>query len=97
VALVPSDVAKLHPDRGAEQREARTMMRAHARYEMWYREPSSVPLSEYYAAMLGHCEYLDRHGPDQVTISEHHGTDCNWNPSPLIMSSALIQNELGRG
>ena len=43
-----------------------------------------------YQAALDMAEFADEHGFYQVVLSEHHGTEVGWLPSPLAMSGMVL-------
>ena len=55
------------------------------------RNPSfaGVTSAERVQAALDMCEWADRHGAMALTVSEHHGADDGYLPSPLVMASAI--------
>lgn len=58
------------------------------RFDM--RGPSfSVPRPQLYATALEMGEYGDKHGFNAFSISEHHGSDDGYLPSPLILAAGL--------
>jgi alkanesulfonate monooxygenase SsuD/methylene tetrahydromethanopterin reductase-like flavin-dependent oxidoreductase (luciferase family) len=46
-------------------------------------------LSGFYAAAIDMCEWADHLGFGRVTLSEHHGSDDNYLPSPMVMAAAI--------
>jgi alkanesulfonate monooxygenase SsuD/methylene tetrahydromethanopterin reductase-like flavin-dependent oxidoreductase (luciferase family) len=50
---------------------------------------AGVSNAERYQAALDMCEWADKRGALYVTVSEHHGSDDGYLPSPLIMASAM--------
>lgn len=48
-----------------------------------------TPRPQLYAAALEMAEYADRNGIQGVTISEHHGVDDGYLPSPIVLASAI--------
>jgi alkanesulfonate monooxygenase SsuD/methylene tetrahydromethanopterin reductase-like flavin-dependent oxidoreductase (luciferase family) len=50
---------------------------------------SPAPAVDLYAASLDMAAYADERGFDSITISEHHGVDDGFLPSPLVMAAAL--------
>ena len=58
------------------------------RYDL--RAPAfSVPAPELYAAALEQCAWADDRGCAEVIISEHHGSDDGYLPSPLVFAAAV--------
>lgn len=47
------------------------------------------PLPELYAAALEQCAWADERGCAEVIISEHHGADDSYLPSPLVFAGAV--------
>ncbi len=50
---------------------------------------AGVSNAERYAALLEMCEWADERGALFVTLSEHHGSDDDYLPSPLVMAAAV--------
>jgi hypothetical protein len=48
-----------------------------------------APARELYAAALDQVAWADALGFDSVGLGEHHGSPDGYNPSPLILASAL--------
>lgn len=48
-----------------------------------------APRGRLFAAALEICEWADRQGLHMVQLSEHHGSEDGYNPSPLILASAI--------
>jgi alkanesulfonate monooxygenase SsuD/methylene tetrahydromethanopterin reductase-like flavin-dependent oxidoreductase (luciferase family) len=58
------------------------------RYDL--RAPAwGTPVTDLYAAALEQCEWADRLGAQQVILSEHHGCDDGYLPSPLVFAAAI--------
>jgi alkanesulfonate monooxygenase SsuD/methylene tetrahydromethanopterin reductase-like flavin-dependent oxidoreductase (luciferase family) len=58
------------------------------RYDL--RAPSfAPPATELYAAALEQCAWADERGCAEVIISEHHGCDDGYLPSPLVFAAAV--------
>ena len=58
------------------------------RFDM--RGPSFGPSHQaLYAAALDMTEYADRHGFVQVDLSEHHGVEDGYVPSPIVFAAAI--------
>lgn len=54
------------------------------------RSPSfATPCERLYSAGLAMAEWADRRGFDEIMLSEHHGQDDSYLPSPLIYAAAL--------
>jgi alkanesulfonate monooxygenase SsuD/methylene tetrahydromethanopterin reductase-like flavin-dependent oxidoreductase (luciferase family) len=49
------------------------------------------PLSEIYAASIQRAQWLEQMGYDYSLLGEHHFFENQWNPSPLILISAMAQ------
>jgi len=50
---------------------------------------AGVGNAERYRALLDMCEWADRCGALFVILSEHHGADDDYLPSPLVMAAAI--------
>jgi hypothetical protein len=48
-----------------------------------------APQVELHQAMLEQCEWADRLGFDYVHLSEHHGAEDGYMPSPLVAAAAI--------
>jgi len=48
-----------------------------------------VGMADRYRALLDMCEWADRRGGLFVGLSEHHGSDDDYLPSPLVMAAAI--------
>jgi alkanesulfonate monooxygenase SsuD/methylene tetrahydromethanopterin reductase-like flavin-dependent oxidoreductase (luciferase family) len=58
------------------------------RYDL--RAPAfGTPAEQLYATALEQCAWAEDHGFAMVNLSEHHGSDDGYCPSPLIMASAI--------
>src|ERR1700722_17093262 len=57
-----------------------------------FRAPAFGPAStrDIYAAAIDQYEWADRNGFDLLVLSEHHGVDDGWQPSPLTMAGVLL-------
>ena len=57
-----------------------------------FRAPAFGPASsrEIYAAALDQYEWADKQGFDLLVLSEHHGVDDGWQPSPLTMAGVVL-------
>lgn len=64
-----------------------------ARFELRYdlRNPSvaDTPVADRYRAALEQIEWGEQHGFRAVTLSEHHGTEDGYLPSPLVVAAAV--------
>ena len=52
---------------------------------------NTQPLSELYAASIQKAQWLEQMGYDYSLLGEHHFFENQWNPSPLILISAMAQ------
>ena len=50
---------------------------------------AGVDLADRYRALLEMCEWADGRGAMFVGLSEHHGSDDDYLPSPLVMAAAI--------
>jgi len=50
---------------------------------------AGVENAERYRALLEMCEWADERGARFVGLSEHHGSDDDYLPSPLVMAAAI--------
>ncbi len=50
---------------------------------------SSAPPAELYAAALEMAEWGEKNGCMQIVVSEHHGSEDGYLPSPLVLASAI--------
>ncbi|MGQ0824132.1 MAG: LLM class flavin-dependent oxidoreductase [Actinomycetota bacterium] len=57
-----------------------------------FRAPAFGPAStaEVYAAAIEQMRWADTHGFDFMVLSEHHGIDDGWMPSPLTIAGILL-------
>jgi alkanesulfonate monooxygenase SsuD/methylene tetrahydromethanopterin reductase-like flavin-dependent oxidoreductase (luciferase family) len=55
------------------------------------RAPAFSParIGDLYAAALDMAAYGDEHGFDSITVSEHHGVEDGFLPSPLVLAAAI--------
>jgi alkanesulfonate monooxygenase SsuD/methylene tetrahydromethanopterin reductase-like flavin-dependent oxidoreductase (luciferase family) len=60
-----------------------------ARYDLRRPAFASTPREELYATALAQATYCDEKGFDTLVLSEHHGVDDGYLPSPLIMAAAF--------
>jgi alkanesulfonate monooxygenase SsuD/methylene tetrahydromethanopterin reductase-like flavin-dependent oxidoreductase (luciferase family) len=51
--------------------------------------PGGAPLPALYRAALDQCAWADEHGFSLVNLSEHHGSEDGYCPSPLVLASAV--------
>lgn len=64
------------------------VLRLSLRYDL--RAPSFGPPHEaLYRAALDQCEWAEAHGFQVATVSEHHGSDDGYCPSPLVLAAAI--------
>ena len=63
------------------------------RYDLRIPPPGSpahgVTATGQYAAFLEQARWADRVGLDMVVLSEHHGTDDGFMPSPVTLAAAV--------
>lgn len=72
----------------APDEAAPAAVRLSLRYDL--RAPEfGTPADTLYAAALEQCAWADGVGFDTVSLSEHHGSDDGYCPSPLIMAAAV--------
>lgn len=61
--------------------------------EVWFdlRVPNWVkyPIRDAYAAVVDICQWADSLGFQAVTLGEHHTTDDNYLPSPIVMAGVI--------
>jgi len=50
---------------------------------------AGVAMADRYRALLDMCEWADRRGALFVILSEHHGADDDYLPSPLVVAAAV--------
>lgn len=50
---------------------------------------AQTPREDLYAAALAQAAYCDEHGFDALVLSEHHGVDDGYLPSPVVLASAF--------
>ncbi|MFN8626597.1 MAG: LLM class flavin-dependent oxidoreductase [Candidatus Binatia bacterium] len=65
------------------------MIRAGLRYELRVPSFTSTTFAEQYAACLDQCAWADELGPVTVLLSEHHGIDDGYCPSPITLAAAI--------
>jgi alkanesulfonate monooxygenase SsuD/methylene tetrahydromethanopterin reductase-like flavin-dependent oxidoreductase (luciferase family) len=59
------------------------------RYDLRSARADHADLPRLYAAALEQCAWADRLGFATVTLSEHHGSDDGYLPSPLTLAAAI--------
>ena len=59
------------------------------RFDMRHPAISPVSRADLYAAALEQAEWADARGFDVVVLSEHHGVDDGYMPSPMVMAGAI--------
>jgi alkanesulfonate monooxygenase SsuD/methylene tetrahydromethanopterin reductase-like flavin-dependent oxidoreductase (luciferase family) len=59
------------------------------RYELRAPSGSTATRRDRYAACLDQCAYAEQHGLKMAVVTEHHGVDDGWLPSPLLLASAI--------
>jgi alkanesulfonate monooxygenase SsuD/methylene tetrahydromethanopterin reductase-like flavin-dependent oxidoreductase (luciferase family) len=59
------------------------------RFDLRVPDIATTSHAEQYAACLDMCQWADEHGFDSVVISEHHGLDDGYLPSPLPLAGAI--------
>ena len=57
-----------------------------ARYDLRRPAFASTPREQLYATALDQAAYCDEKGFDTLVLSEHHGVDDGYLPSPLVKS-----------
>lgn len=65
------------------------MTRFELRYDLRNPHWAGVSTTDRYRAALEQIEWADQHGFRTVTLSEHHGTDDGYLPSPLVFAAAV--------
>jgi alkanesulfonate monooxygenase SsuD/methylene tetrahydromethanopterin reductase-like flavin-dependent oxidoreductase (luciferase family) len=60
-----------------------------ARYDLRCPPIASTTREELYASAIAQAGYCDTFGFDTLVLSEHHGVDDGYLPSPLVMASAF--------
>ena len=60
-----------------------------ARYDLRRPAFASTSREELYATALAQAAYCDSNGFDALVLSEHHGVDDGYLPSPLVMAAAF--------
>lgn len=59
------------------------------RYDLRAPEWAATKHPELYAACLEQCAWADQNGLDIVVVSEHHGVEDGYLPSPLTLTAAI--------
>jgi alkanesulfonate monooxygenase SsuD/methylene tetrahydromethanopterin reductase-like flavin-dependent oxidoreductase (luciferase family) len=59
------------------------------RFDMRRPAISDVPAADLYRAAIDMATWADENGIDSLTVSEHHGVDDGYLPSPAVMLAAL--------
>jgi alkanesulfonate monooxygenase SsuD/methylene tetrahydromethanopterin reductase-like flavin-dependent oxidoreductase (luciferase family) len=59
------------------------------RYDLRAPQHLGVRAEALYAAALEQCAWADRLGFERVVLSEHHGADDGYCPSPLVLAAAI--------
>ena len=59
------------------------------RYDLRTPEWSTTPPAESYGAALDQSAWADEQGLDMVVVSEHHGVEDGFSPSPLTLAGAI--------
>jgi len=59
------------------------------RFDLRLPEFATVSRADQYAACLDQCQWAEEHGFSTVILSEHHGTDDGYLPSPLVLAAAI--------
>jgi alkanesulfonate monooxygenase SsuD/methylene tetrahydromethanopterin reductase-like flavin-dependent oxidoreductase (luciferase family) len=60
------------------------------RFDLRVPDIATTSHAEMYAACLDMCQWADEHGFDSVVISEHHGVEDGYLPSPIALAGAII-------
>ena len=63
------------------------------RYDMRQPDFSDVARADMYAAAIDQCAWADRMGHVNVHLSEHHGSEDGYCPSPLVFASEQLIEE----
>src|SRR3954467_4624246 len=50
---------------------------------------SGAPTTELYPAAIDMCDWAESRGAIAAVLSEHHGTEDNHLPSPIVLASAI--------
>ncbi len=59
------------------------------RYDLRCPQFAKTSAAELAAAAVEQCEWADRLGFVSVTLSEHHGSDDGYLPSPMLLAAAI--------
>lgn len=65
------------------------MAEAMLRFDMRQPEFATASQADLYQAAIELCAWGDQHGIGSVHLSEHHGADDGYCPSPLVLASAV--------
>lgn len=65
------------------------MARLEIRYDLRNPEMANTSVADRYAAALDQIAWAEQHGFRTVTLSEHHGTEDAYLPSPLVFAAAV--------
>ncbi|CAN5632333.1 hypothetical protein BH10ACT3_BH10ACT3_01480 [soil metagenome] len=65
------------------------MARLEIRYDLRNPAIAGTSVADRYAAALDQIEWAEQHGCRTVTLSEHHGTEDGYLPSPLVFAAAV--------
>lgn len=70
-------------------REHVAVARFELRYDLRNPDPDEVAVAERYEAALEQIAWAEQNGFRAVTLSEHHGTEDSYLPSPLVFAAAV--------
>jgi alkanesulfonate monooxygenase SsuD/methylene tetrahydromethanopterin reductase-like flavin-dependent oxidoreductase (luciferase family) len=59
------------------------------RYDLRAPEFATATMAERYRACLEQCSFADANGINMAVVSEHHGVDDGYLPSPLVLAAAI--------
>ena len=59
------------------------------RYDMRQPEFSTIPRADMYSAAIEQCAWGEKNGVGSIHLSEHHGSEDGYCPSPLVFASAI--------
>ncbi len=65
------------------------MTRFELRYDLRNPAMAATTVADRYDAALDQISWAERHGFSAVTLSEHHGTEDSYLPSPLVFAAAV--------